>query len=321
MEKKIVIPGTELSVYPIGLGTVGAGLKWDGADADKIFDTYLDNGGNLIDSAHVYSDWVKPEIARSERVIGDWFSRSGKREQVVLVTKGGHPDMTPEVPDLHKSRMTKADMVHDLDGSLKQLRTDYIDIYFYHRDDENQSVEEEVEVMEEFVRQGKIRYYACSNWSTARMQAAMDYAKEKGYRGFVANQALLNLASDHITELDDDTLARVDEEMKAFHRERPEVLCMPYMGVASGFFHRYAAKGEDAVKGIKQYYTPENVALAERVLKLMKEYGISISQAVLGYFFTQDFACAPLYGPKNAEQMLDAMGTLEIAFKKEDYLL
>ena len=111
MIKRIRIPETDIEMFPFGLGTTGAGLVWDGADADRIFDAFLDNGGSLIDTAHVYSDWVKPEKARSERVIGDWLERSGKRNRVVLVTKGGHPDMTVDNPDTHISRMTKADMV------------------------------------------------------------------------------------------------------------------------------------------------------------------------------------------------------------------
>ena len=130
MEKRVLVPNTDLSVYPIGLGTVDAGLRWDGADADKIFDTYLGCGGNIIDCAHVYSDWVPGEIARAERVLGDWLQRSGKRNEIVLITKGGHPDMTGENPDTHISRMTHDDMVSDLNASLKQLRTDVIDIYF-----------------------------------------------------------------------------------------------------------------------------------------------------------------------------------------------
>lgn len=136
--------------------------------------TYLEQGGNVSDTAHVYSDWVPGEKAYSERVIGDWLARSSKRCQIVLITKGGHPDMTRSTPDLHKSRMTHKDMKEDLDGSLKQLRADYIDLYFYHRDNGNQSVEEEIEVMEEFVKAGKIRYYGCSNWDADQMKAADD---------------------------------------------------------------------------------------------------------------------------------------------------
>ena len=184
MGNRITIPDTGLQLSRIGLGTVGAGIDWDGAEADKIFDTYLDLGGNVIDSAHVYSDWIPPETARSERVIGDWLERSKKRNKVVLITKGGHPVMTGESPDTHISRMTKEDMAQDLEASLKQLRTDYIDIYFYHRDDVSQPVELLVDVMQGFVKEGKIRQYGCSNWSAGRMKEADVYAKSKGYRGF-----------------------------------------------------------------------------------------------------------------------------------------
>ena len=275
-------------------------------------------GGSLIDTAHVYSDWVKPERARSERAIGDWLQRSGKRNHIVLVTKGGHPDMTSEHPDTHISRMKKEDMGSDLESSLRQLRTDHIDIYFYHRDDVNQPVEELVEVMEEFRRQGKIRYYGCSNWTTSRMKAADRYCREKGYRGFIANQALLNLGYKYMNPLDDDTLVYADSQMQQYHRENKGNLLMPYMGVCSGFFHKYAAGGADAVKG-SPYYTEGNLKTAERVKELCEKYNATVTQAVLGFFGQQDFDCAPLYGPKNAEQVREAMKTFEIPFCRDDY--
>ena len=318
MSEKIVIKNTDLKFHPLGLGTVNAGLAWDGADADRIFNTFLDMGGNLIDTAHVYSDWVKPERARSERVVGDWLERSGKREQVVLVTKGGHPDMTVPNPDTHLSRMKKEDMISDLDSSLKQLRVDYIDIYFYHRDDTAQPVADLIEVMEEFRRQGKIRYYGCSNWTTSRIKEADAYCREKGYRGFVANQALLNLGYKYMNPLDDDTLVYADGEMQQYHRENPENLLMPYMGVCSGFFHKYMAKGADAVKD-SAYYTEGNIKVAGRVKELCEKYHATVTQVVLGFFRQQDFACAPLYGPKDARQIEEAMKTYEIPFIREDF--
>lgn len=318
MKTKIMIPNTDIEIHPLGLGTVNAGLAWDGKDADRIFDAFLDMGGSLIDTAHVYSDWVKPERARSERVIGEWLERSGRRNQIVLATKGGHPDMTVPNPDTHISRMQKADMEADLDSSLKQLHTDHIDIYFYHRDDESQTVEELIEVMEEFRRKGKIRYYGCSNWTTSRMKAAGQYCSEKGYRGFAANQALLNLGYRYMNPLPDDTLVYADEEMQQYHREHTENLLMPYMGVCSGFFHKYIGKGPDAVKD-SPYYTDGNLKIAERVRTLCNKYHATVSQIVLGFFVQQDFACAPLYGPKNVEQIEEAMKTFEIPFEKEDY--
>ncbi len=318
MEKKIVIPNTELELFPIGLGTVNAGLAWDGADADRIFDAFLYYGGNLIDTAHVYSDWVKPERARSERTIGDWLARSGKREQVVIATKGGHPDMTVENPDLHVSRMSQEDMQSDLDSSLQKLRTDYIDLYFYHRDNTEQPVSELIEIMEGFRKQGKIRYYACSNWSTARMKEADEYCAAHGYRGFAANQCLYNLGYKYMNPMEDDTLAYADEEMQEYHRNNPDNLLMPYMGVCSGYFHKYMAKGAEGVKG-SPYDTEGNRKMAERVRELCEKYQATVSQVVLGFFGQQDFPCVPLYGPKNVEQVEEVMKTLDIPFTKSDY--
>lgn len=318
MDKRIQIPNTDLSVFPIGLGTADAGLAWDGADADKIFDTYLDVGGNVIDCAHVYSDWVPGEMARAERVLGDWLQRSGKRDEVVLITKGGHPKYTSPTDDLHIPRMTHDDMVGDLDSSLKQLRVDTIDIYFYHRDNEAQSVEEEIETMEEFRKQGKIRYYGCSNWSAARMKEADAYCAKMGYRGFVANQALLNLGAKYMNPLPDDTLCYIKGEMYDYHKENLNVLAMPYMGIASGFFHKYDAGGEAAVKDTP-YFTPGNVKVAERVEELKEKYGCTVTQCVLGFFSFEAFPCVPLYGPRNPEDIIEAAGTLDVPFEKADY--
>lgn len=320
MKNRITIPETDLTLHPLGLGTVNAGLAWDGPDADRIFDTFLDMGGNLIDTAHVYSDWVKPERARSERVIGDWLQRSGKRNHIVLVTKGGHPDMTVENADTHISRMKRADMISDLDSSLQKLRTDHIDIYFYHRDDTEQSIEELLDVMEEFRKQGKIRYYGCSNWKTSRMEAADRYCREKGYRGFVANQALYNLGYKYMNPLADDTLVYADKEMQHYHRTHNTNLLMPYMGVCSGFFHKYMTGGASAVKD-SAYCTEGNLKMAERVKKICGKYNATVTQAVLGFFGQQDFACAPLYGPKNAQQVEEAMKTFDFSFVKDDYII
>ena len=213
--KNISIPNTDLTLSAIGLGTVNAGIAWDHADAYRIFDSFLGAGGSLIDTAHVYSDWIPGETARAERVVGEWIkSRGGKHDDFVLMTKGGHPrNDTMDV-----SRMSRDDMEGDLDSSLLQLGVDCVDIYFYHRDDQNQTVDELIEVMESFRRAGKIRYYACSNWTTARMQAADQYCRAHGYRGFVANQDLYNMGVAHMLPYPDPTMVVCDGEMLEYHK-------------------------------------------------------------------------------------------------------
>lgn len=226
--------------------------------------------------------------------------------------------MTCEHPDTHVNRMRKEDMESDLDASLKQLRTDCIDIYFYHRDDIGQQPEELIDVMEEFRKAGKIKYYGCSNWSTERMKSADRYCKEKGYRGFAANQALLNLGYKYMDPLEDDTMVCADEDMQNYHRENPQNLLMPYMGVCSGFFHKYINGGREAVLS-SPYYTEGNVRTAERVKELCEKYQATISQVVLGFFGHVGFDCVPLYRTKDVKQLEEAMKTFEIPFVREDF--
>ena len=103
--------------------------------------------------------------------------------------------------------------------------------------------------MEEFRRNGKIRYYGCSNWTTARMKEADAYCKSKGYRGFVANQDMYNIGVKYMNPFSDPTMVVCDEEMLQYHRESDNLL-MPYMGVCSGFFHKLRAKGSEAVQDL-----------------------------------------------------------------------
>ncbi|MBS6194065.1 MAG: aldo/keto reductase [Clostridiales bacterium] len=315
---KIQIPDTDLKLSPLGMGCVNAGLKWEGAAADRMFDAFYDAGGNVYDTARVYSDWIPPETGRSERVIGEWLQRSGKRNRIILVTKGGHPDMCCTAPDLHRSRAVPEEMRRDLELSLRTLGTDYIDLYFFHRDNENLPVGELMETMEEFVREGKIRYYGCSNWSTERMREADAYCREKGYRGFAANQALYNIGQPHMKPPGDDTLVLMDRKMYKYHAENPGNLAMPYTSTCGGFFQKLLEKGPEAVLQ-SDYYTQPNLRLAEKIREVMEKYHATATQVVLGFLTCQEFCCLPLYGPRNEADIAEAMGTFEIGFCREDY--
>ena len=315
MEHTIQLKGTDLKVSPIAFGTVRAGLDWDGAAADEMLNHYVDHGGNLIDSARVYYDWVEPEVGRSERVLGEWLRRSKRRNEIVLITKGGHP----ERHQMHISRMGQADMEYDLNLSLKTLGVDTIDIYFYHRDDPERSVGELLERMEGFCKQGKIRYYGCSNWTTARMVQAEEYAKAHGIRGFVANQNLYNIASDGMKPFDDDTMVTADDAMLDFYRHSANTP-MPYFSICSAFFHILAAKGEDAVRS-SCYFTPKNVALAQKIDELRQKYHCTITQVLMGFYFTRDFTVIPLAGTADIPQLDDLLGSTDIRFDPKDFAL
>lgn len=313
MEHKIKLAKTELLVSPISFGTVRAGLDWDGLEADRMIDHYIDNGGNLIDTARVYLDYVGSEIGRSERVIGDWLRRSGRRNEVVLMTKGGHPDRNL----MHVSRMTKPQMEYDLNLSLKTLGVNDIDIYFFHRDDPQQSVGTLIEMMEDFRRAGKIRYYGCSNWTCQRMFEAEEYAKTHSLTGFVASQNLFNIGSKYMRPFADDTMQTVDRETLDFYKKSMNTP-MPYFGMCSGFFHKLEQFGQNAVAN-SCYYTKENLLISKKILELRDKYDCTTSQVLLGFYFVQDLTIIPLVGSCTIAQLDDTLGATEIKFDKNDY--
>ena len=297
------IPYVDKKVSRIFAGTAFSPIQ-DGADGTDFFEAALANGINAFDTARVYME--------AEHSFGNWLEKSGRREEVVILSKCGHPDA------MWNKRVNEKEMRKDLKKSLEELKTDYIDIYFYHRDNEEVPVSELIDIMEDFKKQGKIRYYACSNWTTTRMKEADAYAVSKGYRGFVANEALYNIGEPWMKPMADDTLVIMDEEMQKYHEENPRNLAMPYSAACNGFFHKLFANGRSAVSG-SEYYTEGNLRNAERLHELMEEYGISVTQAVLGYLTCQKFTCLPLYGPRNIADLKEAMETFRIPFRMEDY--
>ena len=137
-----------------------------GENCNRLLDEMFDLGIQTIDSARNYQS--------SEISIGRWFQESGKREQVVLLTKGGHPDL------LGRRRINEKEIRKDIECSLRNLHTDYIDIYLLHRDDPRKPAGEIVEIFNALYREGKIRAFGGSNWTHTRIEEANRYAQEHG---------------------------------------------------------------------------------------------------------------------------------------------
>ena len=316
MKHTLILPGTGLSVSPFGLGCTRAGSAWTGERADRLLDYFVDMGGNVIDTARIYG---LPDIGASEATLGGWLHRRGRRSDIVLMTKGGHP----EVSSMHVSRMSRRDMELDLAASLRALRTDYVDIYFYHRDDEDQSVGELLECMEDFRRAGHIRFYACSNWSTRRMREADAYARAHGLTGFVGNECLYNLGSSGAGPMHDDTLVRADADMLAYHQGGTHNTMMPYSGLCEGFFHRLESSPsvQDARLTGSPYHTPANLCLAGRVALLREKYAATTSQVLAGFFFTSAVPMLPLFGCSSESHLAELLAAVDSPFTAQDYRL
>ena len=244
--KQIQLAGTELRVAPLGLGTANFGTSLPEAEAKRQMDRFVELG-NLIDTAHVYGDWVSGETARSERIIGRWLKAHGGRDRMIISTKGAHPLMET----MQVSRVTPQEIVRDLDESLVCLQTDYIDMYFLHRDNPALPAGEILECLEAQRRAGKIRYYGCSNWKLPRIQEAKAYADAHGLQGFTCNQLMWSLAEINFDGLSDKSFVLMDAPTYAYHRENA-MSAMAYMSVANGYFpHRRQGDAlKDSVRAV-----------------------------------------------------------------------
>lgn len=303
------IPNTNLNVSAVCLGLANIGVKNTEAEGMALLDAFLDAGGNFIDTARVYSNWIPGEVNRSERIIGDWLSDRGVRDRMVVATKGGHPDLVDKIP-----RLSRKAMETDLEGSLDKLQTDVIDLYYLHRDDLNRSVGELLDVLHAFQQSGKIRHYACSNWTPARMQAAYDYANAQGYTGFVANQMRWSVAGFQGKPPGDKTMCAMDQETMDFHMQTG-MAAIPYNSQAGGFF----SKLDLDVKLVEKSgnYTVGNLKIYDYLKSVSRDLGMAISQVALAYFWEQPFVSIPIIGCRNEEQLKDSLMAVDCELPKD----
>ena len=305
------LTGTYLLVSNLCLGTVQFGSAVEEKDCFEQLNEFTDSGGNFLDTAHVYGDWLPGERARSERVIGKWLKQSGKRNHYVIATKGAHP----RLDSMEVSRVNREAIMTDMEESLKCLETDAIDLYFLHRDDENVPVCEILDILETARKKGYIRYYGCSNWKLERLKEAQRAAEEYGFSGFVCNQLMWSLADINTAGLGDPTLVCMDQKSFSYHKEK-QLSAMAYMSVAKGYFSKLL-KGDTIPENVAAIYENEaNYKIAEE-LKALKACGITPVQACISYFNEQPFTAIPLASFRNIEQMRETVAGCDVTLGRD----
>ena len=152
---------TSLRVTDLALGTGALASRVDEKTSLAIMDCYIGEGGNFIDTANVYGRWNPGNLPLSEMMIGKWLSFHHLRDKVVLATKGA----ADNEGEKGKKRLSREEIRHDLHDSLKNLKTDYIDLYYLHQDDPTREVGEIMETMNELKREGLVRYFASVSYT------------------------------------------------------------------------------------------------------------------------------------------------------------
>ncbi|MBC8569272.1 aldo/keto reductase [Zongyangia hominis] len=298
-----------LNMSKIVLGTMIFGTRLTEKASFEMLDYFLAQGGNCIDTARAYVNDYPGGEGLSETIIGRWLRDRGNRDKVILSTKGGHPS----AKDKKTIRLGREEVASDLEESLRNLGVECVDIYWLHRDDPNRSVSYIVDYLDEFVKAGKIRFPAVSNWSARRIAEANAYAAQAGKTPIAMSQIQWSLAATTKEQYGDPTMETMTPEEYAWYRESGMPV-MAYCPQAKGFFSKYLTGGEEALneKARKRFLSPQNIARAGRVQALSEKTGLSPAAVALSYITSNPVPGFAIVGCSNMEQLADSLSGADL---------
>ena len=295
----ITLPKTELRVHPLCLGGNVFGFSADVKNSEDVLSYYFDNGGNFVDTADMYSQWVPGHVGgESETIIGNWMKKRANRGQMVIATKVSKLDTRP---GLKATNIAAA-----CEDSLRRLQTDYIDLYYAHQDDPDTPIEETLGAFDSLIKAGKVRYIAASNFTPARLQESLDIAKKLNLASYVACQDQYNLMDrDYETTLRD----TVDENGLSE---------IPFYGLARGFLSGKYRPGVtvESVRatGVANSYAHERGwKMLEKLDQIAQERSTSVATVALAWLRAQPTVSTPIASATKLEQIKELMPVLKLS--------
>lgn len=310
-EITVYLGNTGLRVSRLCLGAMNFGNQTWGCDeptATRIVHAYLDCGHNFIDTANSYAG------SRSEEILGR--ALQGRRDRVVLATKlfnrmGDGPN------DMGYSRQS---MLAAVRGSLRRLRTDYIDLYYFHHWDPGSPLTDMLRTMNDLVRQGLVRYAACSNFTAAQIVEAHYLCERYGWEPLVCLQPQYSL-------LERDIEAEIVPVAARFG-----LALVPWSPLAGGFltgkYSRAAPPPPDSRLGSEEpdprrraqrqrVLNERNFAILDRLTEVAAAAGASPATTALAWVLAQPGVTAPIIGPKNCDQLAQNLSALDLRLAPE----
>jgi len=312
-----------LRVSPICLGTMTFGDQSSEDESFKIMDRAYDTGVNFFDTAEVYP--VPPRVetgGRTEEIIGSWL-KSKPRDSLIIASKVAGAASGWFVPPTRHG-LTAIDSFHinkAIDGTLKRLGTDYIDLYQVHWPDTIVEVEESLEALDLLVKSGKVRYIGISNERSYGLTKALYTSKN---RGFIKYQSVQNNFS---------LLNRRDLDEVAEVCRQEQVSLLPYSPLAGGVLSgKYNSKiyPENArftqylhsdnpriVTSAKRFLNEQTLKSTEKYMQIAKEANISVTTLAVAWSKQFDFVASTIIGARNVNQLDDSLKAMDVTLSKE----
>lgn len=287
------------------LGTLNFGTAQDRDMSFALLDTFVDLGGRVVDSAHVYGNW-DPSVpsGASERMIGSWLRSRGAVDSVSVTTKIGHPSLdTPGV-----ARLDAMSLRTDVREAQEHLGLETIPLVYLHRDDEDTPVAEIMAPLEDLVAEGVIGAYGASNWTVPRLRESRDTASAEGWSGFAANQPAWGLARTRPGAMARGMVA-MDEEMYAFHSET-RMTVSPYSSQSKGYFARWTRRAADET--IQIFDDARNRTIAQRLDEMASTLGVPATELSVAVLLRSPFPTFPVIGVRNADQLRSSFRAVSV---------
>lgn len=299
---------TGLTVSEVCMGTMTFGSMADEKTSHAILDASVEAGVDFFDTAEIYpvpplEDWA----GRTEEIVGRWLSGK-KRESLFIATKVAGPSggwfKTPVRSG--KGTLDRHHIERAIEGSLRRLGTDYVDLYQTHWADPDFPIEETLRGLEEVVRKGKVRYVGCSNETAYGLTRSLKISEYEGivrYETIQNNFSLVN--------------RRFEDELKTVCRKE-SVSCLPYSPIAGGVlsgkylggkwpegarFSMYRSGGSRGEAMTRRFVNEKTLATVERAAKLAQDCETSLVTFAVAWTLSRDFVGSTIVGATRAEQV------------------
>jgi len=293
-----------LYVAPWAFGGNVFGWTADQTASFELLDAFVGHGFNLIDSADVYSRWAPGHSGgESEAMLGNWLAQGGgRRGKVIIATKLGNP--MPEGQGLSRGYMMEA-----VERSLKRLKTDYIDLYQAHIDDQSTPLEETLSAFGELIKAGKVRAIGASNYTAPRLAEALKLSKDKGLPRYETLQPWYNLYDRDVFEGPVQDLARAEG-----------LGVIPYFGLASGFLTGKYRSEADLVGSPRAYRAKDMLdKRGMRILAALDAVGarVGATPAQVSLAWLRAKGCVPIASATKISQLEELARFVELTLDAE----
>ncbi|MFQ3335351.1 MAG: aryl-alcohol dehydrogenase-like predicted oxidoreductase [Candidatus Arcticimaribacter sp.] len=327
--KYTTLPGTDIKVSKICLGTMTFGNQNTEPEGFDQMDLALEKGVNFFDTAELYPVPANAKTqGETERIMGNWFHKTGNRSKIILATKAAGPGAyTTHIRDnisFNKKNITEA-----LDNSLKRLQTDYVDLYQLHwpermtnffgqrgyfhnpKDPWVENFEEALETLDELIKVGKIRQIGISNEAPWGLMRYLELSK-KGLPKTITIQNPYSL------------LTRVFEIGNSEICLRENVGLLAYSPLGFGRLTGKYRGGHNLDKArltvfpnMARYNSDQSIEATERYYQIAQNHGISLTQMALAFVNQQPFLTSNIIGATNLDQLQENIGSIELSLSKE----